>query len=113
MCSCVPGTLTDAGVGALELLWGDQHWALVDNGASVTVTSYHGHRWIWRVPSDDSHLQQDEDDSDWRLDLDAGEIVLNLEHGTVQKHEIGDIKLGLQQQDDGRAGSAERSAREL
>jgi hypothetical protein len=76
----------------------------------VTVTSYHGHRWIFQLPSDESQFTQDEDDGGLSPELNVGEIILNLEQGTVQTHEIGDTKLGLKQQDDERTG---RNAREL
>ena len=101
---------TGDGVGALELLWGDQHWALIDTGASVTVTSYHGHRWIWRLPPQGAQSTQGSDDPGGGPEINIGELVLNLEQGTVQKHEIGDTKLRVRHQTDERTGG---NAREL
>eukprot|EP01044_Picomonas_judraskeda_P029954 COSAG03_NODE_10580_length_642_cov_0.578269_2_plen_104_part_00 len=101
----------------------------VYTGESVTVTSYHGHRWVWRPRSHGTERGSDSDsdrDSDRDKDTDrdrdspraeqspeqtaesdSGELVLNLERGTAQKHEM----VGRRGQDGGR--TAEGDAREL
>ena len=113
----------------------------VYTGESVTVTSYHGHSWVWRPRSQGTERDSDRDsdrdrdtdrgsdsdrDSDRDKDTDrdrdspraeqspeqtaesdSGELVLNLERGTAQKHEM----VGRRGQDGVR--TAEGDAREL